>query len=296
MGGITVAAAGHPGRPFLVAGENRVSTTCSSGAWREPSLPASPALGTLDAAARGLIAEYFTQAALMEHASIAAFARFSLELVALGAPPELVAATTDAMLDETRHARLCCELASRHAGRDVGPGPLDVAGALDDVSLERVVERALIEGCVGETAAALEARFATEGVTDPVVRGVLEAIAEDEERHAALAFRFVVWAVEREPRLLGELRARIAVLAAAEPSVDDAPRLEPFAAELRAHGVPSLSERRAARAAALTDVVPELLGALERTASQRANARALDGPDEGYGAVAAADARIRPGL
>jgi hypothetical protein len=279
----------------LVAGENRVSTPCSNGAWREPSLPASLELGTLAEAARGLIAEYFTQAGLMEHASIAAFARFSLELVALGAPPELVAATTEAMADETRHARLCFELASRYAGRDVGPGRLDVVGALDTVSLERVVERALSEGCVGETAAALEARFALEGATDPVVRSVLEGIVVDEERHAALAFRFVAWAVEREPRLLASLRARVAASAAAETG-DESPARRACAAELRAHGVPSLAERRAARAAALADVVPELLAALERKTSERANALVIDGSDQGHGAVAAADARIQARL
>jgi len=283
IGGSDVSSAGHPGRPFLVAGERRVSAACPSSTWRDSSLAASPALATLPEAARRLIADYFTQAALMEHASIAAFARFSLELVALGAPPELVSATTAAMLDETRHARLCFELASRYAGRDIGPGPLDVTGALGGMDLASVVERALLEGCIGETAAALEARFALEGATDPVVRSVLAGIAEDEERHAALAFRFVTWAVDREPRLLAALRARVAELADAEPRMQDALDREPFAAELRAHGVSSLAERQAARAAALTDVVPELIATLERKG-------------HGPGAVAVGEATSAPRL
>jgi hypothetical protein len=39
--------------------------------------------------------------ALFQHASVASFARFSLELLALGAPPDLVAAAHAAALDGT---------------------------------------------------------------------------------------------------------------------------------------------------------------------------------------------------
>jgi hypothetical protein len=247
----------------LVGGEARKSDARPGAAWRDASLAASASLAALDETLRGLIAGHFTQAALMEHASIAAFARFSLELLALGAPPELIAAATEAMADETRHARLCFELASRYAGSSVGPSALEIRGALDASDLASVVERALLEGCVGETAAALEARFAAEASTEPVVRGVLETIAADEERHAALAFRFVAWALERDPRLLAGVRACIAALVHEEANVEISTEREPFAPELTAHGVPSAAERRAARTAALCDVMPAMLAALE---------------------------------
>jgi hypothetical protein len=43
----------------------------------------------------------------------------------------------------------------------------------------------------------IEAREALAHVVDPVVRGVLEKIAEDETRHAKLAWAFAAWAVRQ---------------------------------------------------------------------------------------------------
>jgi len=94
---------------------------------------------------------------LMEHASIAAFARFTLALLAVGAPSELVMDSNAAAIDETRHAKLCFALASEYLGEPVGPGELCVEGALDGLSLEQLVVTTIAEGCVGETVAAVEA-------------------------------------------------------------------------------------------------------------------------------------------
>lgn len=103
----------------------------------------------------------------MEHASVAAFARFTLELLALGAPASLVDAASSAMADEVRHARSCFGLATYYSGAVVGPGPLPVGGALTDVELLHTVELAVLEGCIGETSAALEAAWAADAATEP---------------------------------------------------------------------------------------------------------------------------------
>jgi hypothetical protein len=132
----------------------------------------------------------------MEHASIASFARFALQLLSLGAPVELVIGTQQAMSDETEHARMCFALASAYAGAPVGPGRLSMTGALDGAELEQVLALVVREGMVGETMAAVEAREALVHAADPVVRSVLEKIAEDETRHAELAWRFAAWAME----------------------------------------------------------------------------------------------------
>jgi hypothetical protein len=47
----------------------------------------------------------------MEHASVAAFARFTLDLLALGAPADLVQSAQQALGDEIAHAELCFGLA-----------------------------------------------------------------------------------------------------------------------------------------------------------------------------------------
>ncbi|HEV8548356.1 MAG TPA: ferritin-like domain-containing protein, partial [Polyangiaceae bacterium] len=193
------------GRPFLVEEALRQAPLVVRDDWTSPVAsqarePAPCPLG-LRTEARAAIARHFAEAGLMEHASVAAFARFSLQLLALGAPARLVEAAAKALSDETRHAELCFGLARRYGGHAVGPGPLDVNGALGVVELGEVVELVVREGCIGETGAALEARLAAEAATDTLVRETLLGIAADEERHAVLAFEFVRWALERAPAL-----------------------------------------------------------------------------------------------
>jgi hypothetical protein len=61
-----------------------------------------------------------------------------LELLALGAPAELVEKAHVAALDEIEHARICFALASAYGGERYGPGPLDAVtgGFASGVELE----------------------------------------------------------------------------------------------------------------------------------------------------------------
>ena len=186
------------GRPFLVEEQARVAPVVSSAAWTT-AIALSPRVDHLTAVERFALADHWTRMGQMEHASIAAFARFSLQLLSLGAPPELVDACTQALSDETTHTKLCFALASAYAGHAIGPGPLDVARSLEVSSLAEIVDLVIAEGCFGETSAALEALEAAETATDPVIVAAYSQIARDEQRHAELAFRFVRWALERDP-------------------------------------------------------------------------------------------------
>lgn len=213
------------GRPFLIMGRERVAETVPRKEWALlPSAPQVTAHGPPLAAA----AAHWARVGLMEHASIAAFARFTLHLLALGAPPELVRESQEALGDETQHARLAFGLASAFAGEAVGPGPLAIDGALDRFELRDFVATLIREGCIGETVAAVEAREALEHATDPAVRAVLEAIACDELRHAALAWRTLGWVVAsgRADRELvyGEVRRAVceALVPAQPPGEDEA--------------------------------------------------------------------------
>jgi hypothetical protein len=136
----------------------------------------------LSEAERSELTAHWQEMGLMEHASVAAFARFTLQLLQLGAPSELIDAAQQALIDETRHARQAFALASAYAGRAIGPGPLATGDALADDSLETLLFNTVLEGCIGETVAAMEARVASERCSDPVVRGILAGIAEDEAR------------------------------------------------------------------------------------------------------------------
>jgi hypothetical protein len=143
------------------------------------------------------LAEAWTRDALLEHASVASFGRFALELLGAGAPPSLVADAHRAALDEVQHARLCFGLASAYAGEDIGPGAFDFGrGVAVEADLADIAVRTFLEGCAGETFGAVLAAEALAAATDPAVRAVLAVIAEDEARHAELAWRAVAWAVE----------------------------------------------------------------------------------------------------
>jgi hypothetical protein len=218
-------------------------------------------LDELSPSLRSRLAEHWALAGLLEHASIAAFARFSLELLALGAPPDLVRDATNAMADETRHASACFGLASAY-GAPVGPGPLAVGDCLSAPTLESVVRTVLLEGCVGETVAAAEARELARRVSDPVVSETLELIQADETRHAALAYRFVRWALEcGDARLRETVRETLAHELAKTLREAPAPESDDDS-ELLALGLPTASFRSSLRRDVLERVVRPCLEGL----------------------------------
>ena len=97
------------GRPLLIDDRARVASPALRDDWAEAEQ--LPHVDRLTAASRRALAEHWTAAALAEHASVASFARFVLDLGALGAPPALLADATTAMHDEIRHAQVSFALA-----------------------------------------------------------------------------------------------------------------------------------------------------------------------------------------
>jgi hypothetical protein len=134
--------------------------------------------------------------ALVEHASIASFARLALELVSLGAPLELVRRAHEAARDEVLHARLCFSLATpSSAPVGLGPGPLDVRGLVEAASLERLAFEAVSEGACGEGYAGELAALLAEHAREPEARATFRRVARDEARHAELALEVLGWAL-----------------------------------------------------------------------------------------------------
>ncbi len=166
------------------------------GSSREPPLEPNPAL-----------ASAWLDDTLTEHASIAAFHRVALELLQLGAPPELLLLVQQAATDEVVHAQLCLELARAYGAPPLSPGPLRIP-PLRPPSLVGFALDTLLEGVIAETSAALGALRAAAACTVPRVRAVLTRIADDEVGHAALAFQLLDWCLARAPReVTGALRA-----------------------------------------------------------------------------------------
>jgi hypothetical protein len=154
-----------------------------------------------------------------EHASVAAFARLSLELMALGAPSSLLRDVHQAALDEVKHAEQCWELARVFGGAEVRPGPFPFQTSPNtNIGLAQLAASAVREGCLAETLGAHVLSVAAEHAPEPAVRAVLQSMAEEEARHAVISFRIVAWALRSGD---ANVSASVhAAFAAPWPSVD----------------------------------------------------------------------------
>ena len=221
------------GRPFTVDGHARLANVQQRTGWCDPL---ELDLANLPEELRLEIASSWGEAGTHEHASVASFSRFMMDLMSLGAPRSLVEATTQAIADEIRHATACFSIGSAYAGYPLGPDEVDVRGAMEHAGDEaEILRAAILEGCIGETIAATQAAWSAPRVKHPQIREALDAIADEEGDHALLAWRFVDWMLETRPHL--EPIARQTFMEAWEPSES------PFAAgisererEALAHG------------------------------------------------------------
>jgi hypothetical protein len=263
---------GVEGRPFTVGGEARTACVVGRGDWLGGTA-GDAALSAPDPATRAALAESWLESARFEHASIASFARLTLQLLAHAAPANLIAASLAAAQDEAVHARLCFALGSRLAGSALGPAELPVMGALEACTLAELAAASVAEGCIGETTAALLAAAERDAATDPATRGALERIADDEARHAELSWRIVQWALRAGGRPVAQAVAR--AFAEAERSAVaagvDAPGLD--VAAWHAQGRLTAAERAAVVSATLRDVVVPCAALLLASAEALATAR-----------------------
>ncbi len=229
---LLLSGGGAHGRPLRVRGRPRTAPTRRDPAWSVDPACGLPDVARLTAEARARESARWTRDAREEHASIAAFARLSVDLLALGAPPALVEGAHRAALDEVLHARLAFALAGAYAGEPVGPeawpealegeGPESPAG-----TLRRVARESLVDGAYGEGLAAL--RAAAEVSADPAVAAVLATLARDEAVHAALGWDVLAFCVARDGALAAELVEAAEALAARA----DAPLERAHAASVR---------------------------------------------------------------
>ncbi len=134
-----------------------------------------------------------------EHASVAAFARLTLDLMALGAPPALVAAANQDALDEIRHAELCFSLAQALDGKRLSPAPFPQAQHVSTLprsrtlALARLAVDSLIDGALHEGVSARIIAKVSERCEVPTIRHILKQIAADEGRHSAHGWAVASW-------------------------------------------------------------------------------------------------------
>jgi rubrerythrin len=129
-------------------------------------------------------ARWFARAAANEAGSVVSFRRLARELRSHGLPRSWTARAARSARDEVHHARLMDRLAAargarrpRQAFRPYEPRRL----------LELALENAR-EGCVSETYAALVASHQAQAAATRALREAFAQVAEDEARHAELAW------------------------------------------------------------------------------------------------------------
>lgn len=181
------------GRPLVIEGKTRAAPPKMRADWQGSS---HFDRDDFDVATREAAANHYADMAAMEHASVASFSRFSLQLMAFGAPAELLRDAHAAALDEIEHARTAYAWASFLGRKNLGPDKLSAALAPIPTGLEDFVKALVEEGCVGETLGAAEGRVAARFVVVPEMALSLADIADDEERHATLAWRTLQWALD----------------------------------------------------------------------------------------------------
>ena len=236
------------GRPFVVDGE--VITATLRGDMRSETSSEFE-----DALARAWVED-----GLVEHASVASFARFALELLSLGAPPSLLRGVQIAIADELRHTEACLGLARRF-GSSVELGALQMppsvlARAGDPVAIALALFE---EGCINESLAACEAADAAGACEDVEIREVLEMIAADETRHATLAWGALRWLIDTHgEHVRAPLRRRLARLELRRPALQDGA----FDPRLTAYGRLSPARRAHVHRRVLAELVSPLARAL----------------------------------
>ena len=179
----------------LVQPDGKVtSSTLAYEAWvAEP--PAQPYCGrrpegfSAGGSDRASIGGALAEMAVLEAASVHAFARLAEELEHLGAPRPLVARVRAAQRDEVRHARAASSLARRHGATPrLPPRRRWARRSRVAIAIENTVEGQVYE-TYGAAAATLQAARAVEATT----RELFGGIARDERAHAALAADVGEW-------------------------------------------------------------------------------------------------------
>ena len=149
----------------------------------------------------------WTNRAIGEHSSIASFAAFTIALMTNGAPPDLIADSLQAAMDEFNHAQTSFEMASYLSQQNISPGPLPGTSHKFDQDLHQLAFGTAKEGCVDETISALLG--AAEIVTmeekkvdkpgnwkDKVIK-----ISKEEANHSALAWRTLEWVCRKDQEI-----------------------------------------------------------------------------------------------
>ncbi len=147
----------------------------------------------LPAPLRAGLAAMWRARMVSEHRAVGIFQLYGLDLLAAGAPAEVLSLACRAALDEVRHAELFARLTTIYSGAPETPPP-GIPPLSEDmsISLDHQVAREALHLSVGsETFSAVLLQEKRERASDPVVRDVLGVVIADEIHHARMGWAFL---------------------------------------------------------------------------------------------------------
>ena len=154
----------------------------------------------------------WVRAAQTEWGSVASFMVVRAQLVALGAPSELLADYIKAAEDEYYHALGAGTLVVKSGAPSFTLGPPLTETSLQESDLASIASEAFWDGCIGEGVAARYAKARSVEAEDESVADYLSLVADEEATHATLAWRTIEWALsQRDPMVTSILKDAVAL-------------------------------------------------------------------------------------
>ena len=130
------------------------------------------------------IGAWFARAHHAEKGSVFAFEQLRRDLIKLEAPSTLIAKIEDAIREEAEHTSMMKDFAIANKGKIMD---LIFDGFLDTRSVWDIAVENLLEGCINESYAALQAFYQSRHAESEQIQGLFATIARDECKHAEIA-------------------------------------------------------------------------------------------------------------
>lgn len=225
----------------------------------QPIVWADSTAAALAPAERGRLAETWTRRAAAEYLAVSTFAVLAIDLVAAGAPADVLSLAMRAGIDEVRHAELCLRMVEIYGGRRIQPPP-GMSSLPDDPErpkLHQAVANTMLVSCVSETYATTVLTATRDLTTDPVAHAVLTSIYSDEVMHARLGWSYLRYALERGGQ--GVIDAAAAMVPVALRGVANVVERErpvgEVTAAVRGHGLMTPAEERVIYSSCVREVL-----------------------------------------
>jgi hypothetical protein len=197
---------------------------------------------------RARLAETWKRRAAAEYLAVSTFSVLAIDMVAAGAPADVLSHCVRSQLDEIRHAELAIRMVEIYGGKRIQP-PSGMSNLPDKPGTDKLHQAAantLLVSCVSETYATTVLTATRDLTTDPVALAVLTSIYSDEVMHARLGWSYVRYAIDQGGQ--GVIDAAAAMVPRALRGVANVIERERPIGEVteavRAHGLMTPAEER----------------------------------------------------